>query len=129
MGLGLGGRRRAVPRMDGMVAGSRGDRRHARGFARYLLVENRKIAKALAARGLPRVDAPGRFPIAEPVTGCGDETVVGRCIADQAGQIRATGECCEKPDWIEAFCVKDEDHVPCHACGQGVMVVSEHSIH
>ena len=91
--------------------------------------ENRKIAKALAARGLPRADAPGRFAIAEPTAGFRTESVVGRIVTNDAGKIRATGPCCEKPDWIDAFSVTDEDRVPCYACGQGVMVVSEHSIH
>lgn len=91
--------------------------------------ENRKKDKALAAQGLPRADAPGQFPIAEPAAGCREEMVVGQIVKEEARQIQATGPCCDKPDWIEAFRVKDEDHVPCHACGQGVMVVSEHSIH
>jgi DNA-directed RNA polymerase subunit RPC12/RpoP len=91
--------------------------------------ENRKIAIALAARGLPRADAPGLFPIAEPTEGCQSETVIGQLLPAEAGEIRATGPCCDKPDWIEAFRVKDEDRVPCPTCGRGIMVIAEHSIH
>lgn len=56
--------------------------------------ENRKDAKALAARGFPRPDAPGRFPLAEPVAECRDETVVGRLMTGQAGQIPASAFSC-----------------------------------
>jgi hypothetical protein len=91
--------------------------------------ENRKIAKALATRGLPRANAPGQFPIAKPATGCFEGTVLGRTVADEGGEVRATGPCCDQPDWIEAYRVKDEDHVPCHACGHGVMAVTDHAIH
>lgn len=66
--------------------------------------ENRKIDKALAARGITSPDAPGRFP-------------------------PATGPCCPRPDWIPASDVKDDDRIPCAACGQGVMRVSQHAIH
>jgi hypothetical protein len=89
--------------------------------------ENRKIAKALAARGLPRPDAPGVLPI--PAPAARGDTVVGRVLADTGREIRATGPCCDEPDWIEAYRVKDEHRVPCCACGAGVMVVSDHAIH
>jgi len=91
--------------------------------------ENRKIARALAARGLPRADAPGQIAVAEPTVGCLDEAIIGRMFTDDAGQARATGPCCDTPDWIEAFRVTDEDRVPCCACGKGVMIVSEQAIH
>jgi DNA-directed RNA polymerase subunit RPC12/RpoP len=91
--------------------------------------ENRKLAKARAARGLPRADAPGTSPIAEPTAGCSPETVIGQPLPSEAGAFRASGPCCDKPDWIEAYRVTDEDRVPCPACGQGVMVVSDHAIH
>jgi hypothetical protein len=91
--------------------------------------ENRKISKVLAARGLPRPDAPGLVAIAKPTKGCFGETVIGRPLPSEADELRATGPCCDKPDWIEAYCVKDEDRVPCHSCGHGIMVVSEHAIH
>jgi hypothetical protein len=91
--------------------------------------ENRKFAKALAARGLPRADAPGLVPIAGPTAGCSPETVIGRPLPGVAGELRATGPCCDQPDWIEAYRVRDEDRVPCSACRRGVMVVSEHAVH
>ena len=91
--------------------------------------ENRKIAKALAARGLPRADAPGLRPIAEPISGCSPETILGKRLSAEAGNYCARGPCCDKPDWIEAFRVKDEDHVPCPTCRNGIMLVSEHAIH
>jgi hypothetical protein len=91
--------------------------------------ENRKIAKALAARGLTRADAPIRFPVAEPAAGSSPETVVGRPLPAGAGEHRATGPCCDRPDWVEAFSVKNEDRVPCPACGNIGMVVSDHAIH
>jgi DNA-directed RNA polymerase subunit RPC12/RpoP len=89
--------------------------------------ENRRIEKELASRGLPRPDAPGRFRIPPPTAGCSPETVRGRPLP--ADERHATGPCCENPDWIEAFRVKDDDRVPCPACGHGVMVVSDHAIH
>lgn len=91
--------------------------------------ENKKVAKALAARGLPSADAPGKVPIALPTAGCFDESVVGQLTTDENGQATATGPCCDKPDWIEAFRVSDDDRVPCCVCKQGLMVVSEHAIH
>ena len=91
--------------------------------------ENRKIEKALAARGFPRADAPGRFPIAEPTAGCRPDMVIGQPLPSEARKLRATGPCCDRPDWTEAFRVKDEDHIPCATCGCGIMVLSEHSIH
>jgi DNA-directed RNA polymerase subunit RPC12/RpoP len=91
--------------------------------------ENRKIIKALAARGLPRADAPGRLPIAPPTAGFRPDFMVGQPLPTVAGEFRATGPCCDKPDWIEAYRVTDEDRVPCPACGHGVMAVSEHAIH
>ena len=90
--------------------------------------ENQKVAKALAARGLPRPDAPGQIPVAEPTAGHFDGTVLGRMISSDGGSRRATGPCCDKPDWLEAYAVKDEDRVPCQACGRGTMTVSEHGI-
>ena len=91
--------------------------------------ENRKLAKALAARCIPRPDAPGQSPIAEPAAGCGCEMVIGQPLPAEAGELRATGSCCDKPDWIEAFLVKVEDRVPCPTCGHGIMFVSQHAIH
>jgi hypothetical protein len=91
--------------------------------------ENRKIAKALASRGLPRADAPGRLSIAEPTAGCEEGIVVGRIESDDVHRTRAVGPCCDNPDWIEAFQVRDEDRVPCCACGKGLMTVSDHAIH
>jgi hypothetical protein len=91
--------------------------------------EDLKTAKALAARGLPRADAPGQFPISEPTSGLSDETVVGRIAKDNTGRTRATGPCCNNPDWIGAASVSNEDRVPCHTCGRSIMVVSEHAIH
>lgn len=90
--------------------------------------ENRKKAKELAARGLPRADAPGECPIAPPLCGCGDDTVIGRTMIE-TDPLRATGPCCDNPDWIEAFRVKDEDRVPCCACNKGIMRISQHSVH
>jgi hypothetical protein len=91
--------------------------------------ENRKFDKELAARGIPRPDAPGAVPVAPPATGCSPETVVGRPLPSESGKARAAGPCCDRPDWIEAYRVKDEDRVPCSACGRGRMLVSEHAIH
>ena len=93
--------------------------------------ENRKIERELAARGLPRADAPGRMPVTAPTAGSRPDmdTVVGRALPAEAGELRATGPCCDKPDWVDASSVKDEDRVPCSTCGQGIMVVSKHSIH
>jgi hypothetical protein len=91
--------------------------------------EARKEAMARAARGLLRPDAPGRNPVAEPTLGSLDQTIIGRMATDDAGLARATGQCCDRPDWIEAYRVTDEHQIPCPACGQGVMFVSEHSIH
>jgi hypothetical protein len=87
--------------------------------------ENRKIAK----RDVPRADAPGRSPIPAPTSGLSPESVVGRVVASGPGRPRATGPCCDQPDWVAAFTVTDEDRVPCRACGRGVMVVSEHALH
>ena len=59
-----------------------------------------------------------------------DEVVVGRVIGPDAnGWHQATGPCCDHPDWILASHVADSHRLPCRACGQGVMVVTEHSIH
>jgi DNA-directed RNA polymerase subunit RPC12/RpoP len=88
-----------------------------------------KIAKALAARGLPRADAPGRFPVAAPAAGRRPGTVIGRPLPAEAGARRATGPCCDRPDWVEAFAVRNEDRVPCPACGNKGMVVSAQAIH
>jgi hypothetical protein len=91
--------------------------------------ENRKIANGLSARGLPRPDAPGRSPIPEPTEGLDPETIIGRTTTTGPGWPQATGPCCDQPDWIDASSAKDEDRVPCRECGQGVMVVSELSLH
>lgn len=91
--------------------------------------ENRKMARALAARGLPRADAPGLLPVAAPTIGCRPQNVLGQRLPAERGRLHATGPCCDKPDWIEAWRVTDEDRVPCPACGRGVMVVSELSMH
>lgn len=91
--------------------------------------ENRKVAKVLATRGLPRADAPGLSSVPEPTTGCRPETVIGQPLPSEPGELHATGPCCDKPDWIEAYRVTDEDRVPCSACRQGVIVVSERWIH
>ena len=91
--------------------------------------ENRKLAKASGEPVLPRPDAPGAFPVPWPARGCDPDTVVGRPLPPEAGNRRATGPCCDRPDWVEAFTAKDEDRVPCPACRRGVMVVSDHAIH
>jgi hypothetical protein len=91
--------------------------------------ENRKLAKARAARGLPRADAAGASPIPEPTAGCRPDMVIGQALQSGAGAFRATGPCCDQPDWIEAYRVTDEDRVPCPACRQGVMAVSDFAIH
>jgi hypothetical protein len=91
--------------------------------------DNRKRLKEIAARGFPRSNAPGGVTIAEPAKGLSDEIIVGRLEKDEYGKMRATGACCNRPDWIEAWSAKEEDRVPCYACGQGVMEVSEFSIH
>jgi hypothetical protein len=92
--------------------------------------DNRRMARNLVTDLSPRAGAPGRVPIAEPTAGCDPGAVVGRCLpSDDVKVFRATGACCERADWIEAYRVKDEDRVPCRACGQGVMTVSEHAIH
>ncbi len=43
--------------------------------------------------------------------------------------MQATGACCDNPDWVIADDVKNDDQVPCTACGRGVMMVSDHMIH
>jgi hypothetical protein len=91
--------------------------------------ENRKIARALAARGLPRPDAPGLLAIAEPAAGCIPGTVIGQRLPFKVRGPSATGPCCDRPDWVEAAFVKDEDRVPYRDCGHGVMLASEHAIH
>ncbi len=91
--------------------------------------ENRKISEELAARNLPRADAPGRFGIAFPTSGCSPEKVIGQRLPSEKGEFRATGPCCDRPDWIEAYRVKDDDRVPCCRCKVGLMTVSEHAIH
>jgi hypothetical protein len=91
--------------------------------------DNRKRAKSLPPRFVPRPDAPGTFPIAEPLVGSIDHMAVLLHLADDGGQPQPTGICCDKSDWIEAFRVRDDDHVPCRACGKGVMTVSEQSVH
>lgn len=88
--------------------------------------ENRKLAVGLAARGLPRADAPGRRWVEPPTAGSLHETVIGRI---QPVTARASGDCCERPAWIGASRMSDRHRVPCVACGQGVMTVSELSIH
>ena len=93
--------------------------------------ENRKEAKAIAAKGFPRLDAPGRAPIAAPTVGCrGHEFVVGRINkGDDGRRLPPSGPCCPRPEWIDAFSAREEDRIPCTSCGSGVMVISEHSIH
>jgi hypothetical protein len=91
--------------------------------------DNRTRLKAIAARGYPRADSPGRFTIAVSAVGLSDDTVVGRLEKNEYGKMRATGPCCGSADWIEAAIVRNEDRVPCCACARGVMVVSEFSIH
>lgn len=91
--------------------------------------ENRKEEKSMAARGLLKPDAPGQFLIAAPVAGCAKDTVVGTIVTDGAGRTHATGPCCHNPKWIPAASVMDEDHVPCCACGIGVMVVIADYMH
>jgi hypothetical protein len=87
--------------------------------------ENRKISRKLATRSLPWSDAPGQVSVAPPVSGCISGTIVGQVLSNAAGQIRATGPCCQMPDWIEAFRVRDEDCVPCYQCGKGTMRVTK----
>ena len=126
MGLGNGGDRRAPSRMDAMVARRCGDRHHDAGFTWYLLVGKQKDRKSA---GCPRSSArrcAGLSQIAEPTAGCCSDTVIGQPL--KAGECRATGPCCDRPDWIEAHRLKDEDRVPCPTCRQGVMVVSEFGI-
>jgi hypothetical protein len=93
--------------------------------------ENRKLDKALSLRGLPRPDAPGRYPIPEPTTGSNDDraAIVGRKLTTDPLNPQATGPCCDAPEWIPAWRVTNDDKVPCHACGEGVMTVSDHGIH
>jgi hypothetical protein len=93
--------------------------------------DNRRTAKEYSRPDLPRDDAPGRVPIAAPVAGCWDElaTIVGEVLMKDADSIQATGSCCDQPDWVYAGRVTDADRITCSACGKGVMVLSEHSIH
>lgn len=91
--------------------------------------ENRKERKELDARGLPRADAPGRHPIDPPTRGSRGNYVIGRELPNVDQKRLATGQCCDKPDWIEAFTAKDEDKIPCAECGRGVMTVRDHGIH
>jgi hypothetical protein len=91
--------------------------------------EDRKNNRLLGGRGFPRSDAPGRCAIPAPASGCHPEFIVGRFVRDERRHRQAAGPCCDRPVWIEAFRVKDEDRVPCYACGNGVMTVSEHAIH
>jgi len=95
----------------------------------FCWLENRKALKELALRGLPRADAPGQFPIPEPTQGRDPDRVVGRVVTEGNDQWRATGACCDKPDWINAGCASDEDRIPCHVCRKGIMQTSEHAIH
>lgn len=91
--------------------------------------ENRKIAKANASRGLPLRNAPGESSIGPPTLGCRPRSIVGRVEKSDGGECRATGPCCDSPDWVEADRVTDQDNVPCCECGIGRMTVSEWSIH
>jgi hypothetical protein len=92
--------------------------------------ENRRTQAEATANGLPRADAPGRAPVGAPSRGSVDDTIVlGRRVGGTDISPTASGACCDRPDWIAAYLVKDEDHVPCCACGRGVMTVSEHSLH
>ena len=91
--------------------------------------EHQKLLKAREARGFPHADAPGRLSIPSPTMGYDSEKIVGRKWVGRSAKVHATGPCCDKPDWIPAFGVTDEDHVPCAACHHGVWVVSDHAIH
>lgn len=93
--------------------------------------DHRRWAKQEGLVGLPRADAPGGRPIAAPVAGCRDdiEVVLGRVVEEHAVEPKAVGACCGSPDWMPAYRVRDEDRIPCCACGRGVMVTSEHAIH
>ena len=90
---------------------------------------HRKEAAALALRGLPRPDAPGRVSVGRPEVGCVPGTVIGHKIGDSKDGPSATGPCCERPNWKWAGSQRDEDQIPCYACDRGVMTVSELSIH
>jgi hypothetical protein len=94
--------------------------------------ENRKWNAELSRRGLPRADAPGRVPVAPPKRGClrnSDELVIGRRVGDVHIPPAATGACCDRPNWKWAGCEREEDRIPCYACGRGVMTISDHAIH
>lgn len=81
-------------------------------------------------RLMPLPSAPGRTPIPAPTRGSRADQVVGRANGGGTSVPPAIGPCCERPDWIAAFSVKDEDKIRCCVCGcGGVMTVSEHSIH
>jgi hypothetical protein len=92
--------------------------------------ENRKAAAELRKRGLPRDDAPGQTPLSPPSRGCGPEAVIGHVVrVNKRGAPAATGPCCDKPDWRWAGCEREEDRIPCYACGRGVMTISDQAIH
>jgi hypothetical protein len=91
--------------------------------------ENRKIDQSLAASGLPRADAPGATAVAAPTESCLQDTVVGQVSLDANGHTHAFGACCDRPDWVEATSVQDADAIPCCACQQAVMTVSDRALH
>jgi hypothetical protein len=93
------------------------------------LLENRKVLKESGLSGLPRQDAPGQFPIAEPTHRRDPETIAVGFVADGAKELRASGPCCDKPDWINAGLASDEDRIPCQVCKKGIMQTSEHMVH
>jgi hypothetical protein len=92
--------------------------------------KRRKAAASDPRRAFPRPDAPGQTIIAPPTRGSIEEFVVGHVTGtSDDGAPTATGPCCDQPDWRWAGSERDEDKIPCYACGRAVMKVSEHSIH
>jgi hypothetical protein len=91
--------------------------------------QNKKEMKRAQLIGLPRADAPGEIQIPAPTVGLCENTVVGQLIGVLGDGLKATGNCCKSPSWIEVFRVADTDRVPCCVCGKGVMLVSDLAIH